>query len=354
MSDTQSATESASEAQTTIALKILAGLIVFGALLVLIYSAFSGIPSPGRFAFLGLVSGLAALGLGAALGLLFGLPTSRTVPELHRGESDGVGWYADSTSLEQISDWLVKIIVGVTLTQFDAVVARFERASAALTRGMVCPTASACGAEVGGFLLASFFVLGFLTSYLWMRRYFMGELVQGRGEAVRRERAVLSEAEHAGAVQAKPGTAEAAGLRRLALEPTALTVDPLTGHAIEPGDFEDDPWKGVFGGSSGKEGVFVSAKVEPLRHKPGLFDVELLITVDDAQRRSDYDGRRASLFLHPTFREMVQSVKIRHGRGRLTLVAYGAFTVGVLFPDGLRLELDLAELPDAPNTFRDS
>lgn len=353
MPEALNAVNEANGAQTTFALKTLAGLTLVGALLVPMYAALSELPDPGRFMFLGLISSLAALGSGAAFGLLFGLPTTRAGGEPHRSDRNG-GWYADSTSLEQISDWLVKIIVGVTLTQFDGVVTRFDRAAAALTRGMVCPTAPACGAEVGGFLIAAFFVLGFLASYLWMRRYFMGELVQGRGEAVRRERAVLAEAEHAGAVQAKPGTAEAAGLKRLALETMALTIDPLTERAIEPGGCEDDPWKGVFGGEASKDGVLLSARVEPLRYQPGVFDIELMINVDDAQRRLKYDGRRASLFLHPTFREMIQSVRIRHGRARITLVAYGAFTVGVLLPDGLRLELDLAELQDAPKAFRDS
>lgn len=330
--------------QTTTALCALIALVGVGALLIVIFSLFSGLPQSMRFAYLGLTAAIAALGAGGALGLLFGLPTTRT---------SAAGWYSESTSLEQIADWLVKIIVGVTLTQFNELTERFDRASTALTRGMMCPEARACGEETGAVLLGAFFVLGFLVSYLWMRRYFMVELVHGRGEALRREHEVMSLAEHAGTIQQRVVGPDRSDFNALAMRVVA-NAPASDGPAVEPGPDEDDPWKGAFGASAKADGAQLTARVAALRHKPGLFDIELLLEVEDEAKRSAYDGKRAHFYLHPTFSRPVQAVRIRHGRARLPLVAYGAFTVGVQLPDQARLELDLSELADAPQAFRNA
>jgi hypothetical protein len=54
---------------------------------------------------------------GGLLGFLFGIPRSLAGPE---GAEDkaSAGAYRPNTNLEQISDWLTKILVGVGLVQF--------------------------------------------------------------------------------------------------------------------------------------------------------------------------------------------------------------------------------------------
>src|SRR5262249_61299843 len=70
-----------------------------------------------------MLSGAAAL-TGGLLGFLFGVPRS---PAPQEGMSEGAPpphgrkLYRANTNLEQISDWLTKILVGVGLTQIAAI-----------------------------------------------------------------------------------------------------------------------------------------------------------------------------------------------------------------------------------------
>ena len=57
--------------------------------------------------------------------------------------------------------------------------------------------------------------------------------------------------------------------------------------------------------------------------------------------------------LHDSFAEPVQRVVVRRGVATLSVVAYGAFTVGAEADEGkTRLELDLSDLSRAPKAFR--
>jgi hypothetical protein len=76
-----------------------------------------GVPSHHHFAFFGtslLISVTAAMS-GALLGFLFGIP--RTVP----GSETSRLPYTGNTNLEQVSDWLTKILIGVGLTQIGKI-----------------------------------------------------------------------------------------------------------------------------------------------------------------------------------------------------------------------------------------
>lgn len=105
----------------------------------------------------------AAAGVGVLLGFLFGIP--RTLQREDRGDVEGPRYLAN-TNLEQISDWLTKILVGISLVQIG-------NAGSALAR-----LADALGPMLGdepaspGFGLALCIVAslsGFLLSYLWTR-----------------------------------------------------------------------------------------------------------------------------------------------------------------------------------------
>ncbi len=121
---------------------------------------------------------------------------------------------------------------------------------------------------------------------------------------------------------------------------------------IVPGEYSDDPWKGVFGGKSisrdpGRE---LTASVYPFKDSPGWYSVELIAASLPGSVPLEGD---VQFFLHSTFpnnKPIVQAVK---GSATLRLKAWGAFTVGVLSDNGnTKLELDLAELPTAPMEFR--
>jgi hypothetical protein len=78
-----------------------------------------------------LVAGAAALA-GGVIGFLFGIP--RTVPGASAPGATGTQ-YQGNTNLEQISDWLTKILVGIGLVQIGHAPAALGRLAAQLKGG---------------------------------------------------------------------------------------------------------------------------------------------------------------------------------------------------------------------------
>lgn len=173
----------------------------------------------GGFVLWAMFGALASLLVGAGLGLLFGLPTVRRVEITRAPSSDPVAatpaldsdnpdqpkaladrqppaqpstaddvplGYAESTNLEHVADWLTKIIVGLTLTQYASWEQRFAQLSYDLSFRLLGGPACDAGCAVGrypagstipgGVLMIFYAVLGFLLAYLWMRGYFITEM----------------------------------------------------------------------------------------------------------------------------------------------------------------------------------
>ena len=61
---------------------------------------------------------LASLLTGAFIGFIFGIP--KTVTAAAASSNQAVETYQGNTNLEQISDWLTKILIGVGLVQLNA------------------------------------------------------------------------------------------------------------------------------------------------------------------------------------------------------------------------------------------
>jgi hypothetical protein len=102
---------------------------------------------------------------GALLGFLFGIP--RTLQDQQQIEMQGTR-FSQNTNLEQISDWLTKILVGVGLTQLNQVpeALRTYSSEAAIYLGDY-PTSPAFAL----FVLIFYVICGFFIGYLWTRIY---------------------------------------------------------------------------------------------------------------------------------------------------------------------------------------
>jgi CheY-like chemotaxis protein len=118
----------------------------------------------------------ASLALGGLLGFIFGIPRflqegRPTTPEEDAADSpknNRHAPYAGNTSLEQISDWLTKILIGVGLTQL----ANIPGALAGLGDGVAVGLGGFPGAAVFVPGLVVFTLLdGFFLGYLWTRLY---------------------------------------------------------------------------------------------------------------------------------------------------------------------------------------
>lgn len=123
-----------------------------------------------------LVIAAAATAAGAFFGFLFGIPRALqseapTAPPAGAAGEEEDGQkprYAANTNLEQISDWLTKILVGVGLTQIGSIpgaVAKYANATAPALGGR------AGSAVFSVSLLIYFLIVGFLTGYILTRLY---------------------------------------------------------------------------------------------------------------------------------------------------------------------------------------
>lgn len=170
------------------ALQVLAGFVGVGLVAIVLYALQS--TSLSQFlTVVGVSIALAGASLlaGALLGFLFGIPRTlrQTGPStpVQAGDirsdskNDAVAGkpetlqYQPNTNLEEISDWLTKILVGVGLTQISKV------------PGLIEAFASTTAAGLGGFpnsgtfaigLLVYDLICGFLIGYLWTRLYLAG------------------------------------------------------------------------------------------------------------------------------------------------------------------------------------
>jgi len=89
------------------------------------------------------------------------------------GTADQRVGYRANTNLEQISDWLTKILVGVGLTQIKELQSGLISLSAFAAQGLGAQAHS----QVFAFVLLSYYaVVGFLFGYLWTRLFLAGAL----------------------------------------------------------------------------------------------------------------------------------------------------------------------------------
>ncbi len=166
-----------------IALRWLGGAMLVGLLCIVIYAAEAGFKG-GFFSIVGvgiLLAGASAF-FGGALGFLFGIP--RTLqqdapssnpegdPTAAKVSSPGINYRAN-TNLEQISDWLTKILVGVGLTQIREIRDGLSALAAFAGQGL----GPHSDTQVLAFAILSYFaVIGFLFGFLWTRLFLAGAL----------------------------------------------------------------------------------------------------------------------------------------------------------------------------------
>jgi hypothetical protein len=171
------------------------GVIGVGALVLWATSRTPSGAAGSTFALGLLLLGGAAL-VGGVLGLLFGIPKSVSDPvsvmpppksedaAAETTESSDVrarSSYAVNTNLEQISDWLTKIIVGVGLTQISTIQAQFQALAAyfgkAFGEGNAAPLEPSAPV-IAALIITYGLTAGFLAGYLLTRMFLPGAFVR--------------------------------------------------------------------------------------------------------------------------------------------------------------------------------
>ena len=111
--------------------------------------------------------------VGWALGFLFGIPRTLSTAPADGGNgtadpgSTAARKTATNTNLEQISDWLTKILVGVTLVQLGPVTSFLSNCAGVIATALGGPQYKSFALA----LMLYFSITGFLGSYLLTRLY---------------------------------------------------------------------------------------------------------------------------------------------------------------------------------------
>lgn len=138
---------------------------------------------------------LASFAVGSIIGFLFGIPhtipqssqqvttqASSTVTPTNSTSTQSSNQstvtaaplksnFTPSTNLEQIADWLTKIMVGVGLTQISKIIGYFNRLCLELGQALQFYTGNTNSAAIVGAIIILALVEGFLIVYLWTYLY---------------------------------------------------------------------------------------------------------------------------------------------------------------------------------------
>jgi hypothetical protein len=118
-----------------------------------------------------LLMALASSMVGAVVGFLFGIP--RLNRNYAPADEDGrTTKYKPNTNLEEVSDWLTKIIIGVTLTQLTRIPGYLESIAEVILQSSDCETMNCHPVKPMIIALLLFFLIaGFITGYFYTRVY---------------------------------------------------------------------------------------------------------------------------------------------------------------------------------------
>lgn len=131
--------------------------------------------------------GISSLAAGAAIGFLFGIPrVSRNAPGAKSDAAAGAGASASAsspaapeagirpnTNLEEVSDWLTKIIVGLGLVHLQDI-ERIVQRTAANAAAAMAQTPGAAETSIATALIVGLAIEGFFGGYIYTRLFLQG------------------------------------------------------------------------------------------------------------------------------------------------------------------------------------
>jgi hypothetical protein len=302
---------------------------------------------------------------GGFIGFLFGIPRILQNAALNEQTAKNRPLLVQNDNLVEVSDWLTKIIVGVGLTQISKIPGKIYDLGGILGTsfsGNGLSNLDENGRNSAIAIILYFTIVGFFTAYLWTRLFFSRRLLQTeeelRGKLEETEQKLESTQIEKQETEKQLKTAEEEG--KIKTEDMKAVLKTFSSEADltkskkeiirQSEEFDDDPQKGKWGGKPEVNGRKISANVRPTSFNEEWFNVYLEVISTDANKPLIGE---VVFHLHPSFPNDVEKVNAENNIAALNLVAWGAFTVGVECDGGqTKLELDLAELPDAPHVFK--
>jgi hypothetical protein len=355
--------------------------LAFAALLVAGYG--TTIKSPTLLTIEALV-GTATLSVGGLLGFLFGIP--RTT-KLRSPESAGTGDgqpiatpYEPSNNLEQVADWLTKILVGVGLVELGKVGNALAQIGDQVAKSVTpTPTGTAVVTQV---IIVTFATIGFLASFLWTRIYYGGIQARADNEAVNWLASKVEDQESRIDRADKVAEKLASGKLVPGGAPAVASATPPTGSVAVTAELER-PTTETEAVMSANLPENLRQQVDRFLHTGADWDDDTVVRIF-GEHPSSVNGRtfrgeitvqyekalvirlvverhegpslenEVTFLLHPTFHARTRVIPVDgDDRADLEIYCTGWFTAGAIADSGQTLlEYDLRKLPGAPDWFK--
>lgn len=328
-------------------LAVIRGFLILSVIIILFVSCTQ---QSGHFlSILGLSCSIAvsSLMVGGFFGFLFGIP--RRLQESRSVANPDNGKYTDNTNLEEISDWLTKIIVGISLTQLPKIYRLFDILCKQLSTAFKDYLLPDFSYSYSGAIVVFFFLCGFLAVYLWARTYLMQSL-SGKATAELKRTMLIQDLEY------KKKEFQKTATRIQTIENRAEYSNIIQKAAPDEPKVYNDCQKGRWGGKMKDEFYQIKATVS----KKDNLNVQSLVKFSIEATRENLDKVKIAYFmLHDSFLpDMIRMVA--HKTGETTIEyefsAYEAFTVGIVLEktDGTvsKYEVDLNLLENLPDGFQ--
>lgn len=320
-----------------------------------------------------LLVGTASICVGCLFGFLFGLPRTSISPGKDSSGGNPVS-YTPSTNLEQISDWLTKILIGVGLVEIRQLGDLLRSVVEIVVGSLKEPPA---GTEIITYtVIITFILLGFIVSFLWTRIDY-GLLQAMADKGVHRElKEEIQEARQEIKDVAIDLSRRVKAATQLALEKEPLPEEGAAEELTDPmevdvpektlpqyiqkriEDFKNvknawntDPAAEFFPNAPSElNGFRLDGKI--ISESPSYLDIKLAVSRADNRPVED----EVIFLLHPTFGKSIRYEKPRDGVLDLTISSAGWFTVVAIIKgtEPTVLSYSLRNLPNAPQWFQES
>jgi hypothetical protein len=334
--------------------------------------------------------GTATLSVGGLLGFLFGIPrTTRRNPDSSAttdGHVAAAAPYEPSNNLEQVADWLTKILVGVGLVELGTLGTALARIGDQVAKAVApAPAGTTVVTQV---VIVAFATIGFLASFLWTRIYYGGIQARADSDILNWVASKLEDQEtridRADSVAQKLASGKlipGGGASPAAPVIATATATPPTGTVIVTAEqpmptgemeavlpdlpkdlrerldhflltgvvWDDDTVVDIFGEHpSSDNGRTLTAEITAQYEKALI--IRLVVDRHDGPPM----GNEVMFLLHPTFRARVRVVPVEgDDRADLEIYCTAWFTVGAISDGGQTvLEYDLRKMPGAPEWFK--
>jgi hypothetical protein len=312
-----------------------------------------------------LITAMACIMGGIIIGFLFSIPRLNKNKDKDTGSSERQPFYKDNTNLEEISDWLTKIIVGISLVEFSKILGMLSDASNNLAYSFCCSHETKGYYAFAYCCILFFSFSGFGVGYIWTRIVFTEMLFISQD---RRQQSNSSKDR-----ATKDTTIAAVGQKNIRVSSNAFSaIDlerPESTYQIsvqeqplfvafqnkvkeiiksKPIIVPDDCQKKRWGGKSENNNKRITAEVTPNNALEGFFDIQILIDYKDGKPLDTY----SAIIVHDSYQFPDNAIYLKKDEpAQIELIAYEAFTIGAYLEDGTELELDLNDQQGYPKEF---